>query len=326
VTASRLSPKRKDYIRQSQLRVEMARDADPYETGARIEGEQTWSCSLVPDGSESALVAADVHRLPLKTGHEVPWNAETGDFVPGEPVYAAVEVDELTALALKRLTDVRRADSATSLLVLDSVLCHDAWRELDLAQLAVALFLAEIAEAADATVVCKPRLLFGKFDFTWGNSTAAERRRLMSDLGFVPLKAGSWILADWQTLRRQHDRQRRRFGFYRSPQFTHYEPSFIVAHRREARQRIHTPERLCELYGRSANLDEVARLLNQAGLYDTRITLALVTDTGSPSSPELIITSTAERKSASTRVRFPFTTDHFHKEVSAVARAGARSP
>ncbi len=209
----RLSAARRERVRVATLDLAMHRRLDPYAIGDRIAGEQSWSCSLSEDELKP-FAGVVVHRLPLHTGHNVPWNAETGDFVPGGPVDAAVEVDELTPLAYRRLGRPHALREGTaSLLVAGSLELDEVWRGLGVAELVLTTALLEIATGTDLTVVAEPAVYYHR---SGGKRLSAPREEVLdiySSLGFVPLKARTWILADWGELEAAHAGCQSRFGF-----------------------------------------------------------------------------------------------------------------
>ena len=295
----------------------MHRRLDPYAIGDRIDGEQSWSCSLSED-DHHPFAGVVVHRLPLHTGHNVPWNAEVGDFVPGEPVDAAVEVDELTPLAYRRLGRPRapREDPA-SLLVMESLQLDEVWRGLGLAELVLASVLLEIATGTDLTVVAEPAIFYHRD----GGRTRAPRQEVLdvySGLGFVRLKARTWILADWRQLKLARASARDRFGFSRgSTRFGLYERSFILGRRKDSKVKVDSADDLCALHGGSADLDELADFLNRSGWYERLIWLSESESSQQVErpAPGIHIVVDAGQGAIGTDLEFPFTLQQFHRTL-----------
>lgn len=322
----RLSAARRERVRVAILQVTMHRRLDPYAIGDRIGGEQSWSCSLSED-DDKPFASVIVHRVPLHTGHNVPWNAEIGDFVPGEPVDAAVEVDELTPLAYRRLGRPPAArDDPASLLVMESVELDEEWRGLGVAELVLASLLLEIATATDLTVVAEPAIFYHHD----GGRTRAPRQEVLdvySSLGFVLLKARTWILTDWNQLELARAAAADRFGFTQgSARLGLYERSFILSRRKDSKLRVETASALCALHGGSADLDQLADFLNRSGRYDRVIWLyeaVGLVHVGRPL-PGIHIVVDAGQGAIGTDLEFPFTLQQFHRTLRETDREAER--
>jgi GNAT superfamily N-acetyltransferase len=303
----------------------MHRRLDPYAIGDRIDGEQSWSCSLSEDDHEP-FAGVVVHRLPLHTGHNVPWNAELGDFVPGEPVDAAVEVDELTTLANRRLGRPRAPrENPASLPVLDALELDEEWRGLGVAELVLASVLLEIATGTDLTVVAEPAIFYHQ---DGGRSRASRQEAVdaYSALGFVLLKARTWILADWGELEAAHAGCQRRFSFTQgSERLGLYEPSFIISRRADSKVRVETASDLCALHGGSADLDQLADFLSRSGRYDRLIWLSesAASENGESSRSVLEIGVDAGQGALGVELDFPFTLKEFHRTLREAEKEAA---
>jgi GNAT superfamily N-acetyltransferase len=322
----RLSAARRERIRVAILGVTMHRRLDPYAIGDRIAGEQSWSCSLSEDELKP-LAGVVVHRVPLHTGHNVPWNAEIGDFVPGEPVDAAVEVDELTTLAYRSLGRPRapREDTA-SLLVADSLELDEVWRGLGVAELVLTTALLEVATGTDLTVVAEPAVYYHRADGERRQAPREEVLEIYSRLGFVPLKARTWILADWGELEAAHAGCQRRFGFTQgSKRLGLYEPSFIISRRAESKTRVETAADLCALHGGSADLDQLADFLSSSGRYDRLIWLSEspAFENVESSRSVLEIGVDAGQGALGVELEFPFTVKQFHRTLREAEKEAA---
>lgn len=322
----RLSAARRERVRVAILEVTMHRRLDPYAIGDRIAGEQSWSCSLSED-ERKPLAGVVVHRVPLHTGHNVPWNAEIGDFVPGEPVDAAVEVDELTTLVYRRLGRPRalREDTA-SLLVADSLELDELWRGLGVAELTLTTAILEVATGTDLTVVAEPAVYYHRADGERRKAPREEVLEIYSSLGFVPLKARTWILADWGRLEAAHTGCQRRFGFTQgSERLGVYEPSFIISRRADSQVRVETASDLCALYGGSTDLDQLADFLSRSGRYDRLIWLSesAASENGESSRSVLEIGVDAGQGALGVELEFPFTLKQFHRTLREAEKEAA---
>ena len=204
--ARRLTPDRKQRLRNARIKFVMSRSVDPFALEG-MPGEQSWYVTVTEPGAAGHFAWLAVHRVPLGGGDDLALQTDAGDTIPGSPVSAVVDGDVLSPEVAALLPEHAWGDS---FLVVEPIDLDVEWQGLGVGELVVGVALAELQDS-DLLAVVEPVPWFLKGRAR--TAPAALQRPIFEHLGFRPFQNGAWLLTDWALLHQALERCKQRFDF-----------------------------------------------------------------------------------------------------------------